>query len=84
MPNLKSLALAAVLAAATAPMARADDAYYRQVAQQVCMSDVLTLCAAYVPDESSIMACMAQRRRDLSASCRKAFDTGMRARRANR
>ena len=81
MGNTKRIVLIAALAGLSTPIATraADETYYRQVAQEACMGDVLTLCSAYVPDETSIMACMAQRRRDLSAPCRKAFDVGMRA-----
>ena len=86
MPDLKRTlrAVSMVVPICTALPLAAQENPYRLAAQEVCMGDVLTLCAAYVPDEGSIMACMAQRHRDLSAPCRRAFDAGMKARRAGR
>lgn len=72
------LIVAAAVPLAGPAKAQTDYGFYRQQAQEACMMDVMNLCAAYVPDEGQITSCMAAKRSQLSAPCRKAFDVGLR------
>ena len=49
----------------------------RAEAEHLCYDDVQKLCGAFIPDEAPITACMTQRRDQLSPSCRKVFDDGI-------
>ncbi len=55
-----------------------DKERMRQQAEHLCYNDVQRLCAAAIPDEARIQACMAARRSQLSPACRKVFDAGSR------
>ena len=54
-----------------------DDERLRQQAEHLCYDDVQKLCAADIPDETRITACMKVRRAELSPACRKVFDHGI-------
>ena len=54
-----------------------DDERLRQQAEHLCYDDVQKLCAADIPDETKITACMKLKRADLSPACRKVFDHGI-------
>ncbi len=49
----------------------------RQQAEHLCYDDVQKLCAADIPDETKITACMKVRRAELSPACRQVFDRGI-------
>ena len=85
MSRRTSLAALVLVGSAAGPAAAqsALDAI-RQEAQAVCMNDAMTLCAEFVPDEDQIMACMQQRRAQLSPPCRQVFDAGMKSARKKR
>ena len=54
-----------------------DDERLRQQAEHLCYDDVQKLCAADIPDEAKITACMKVKRAELSPACRKVFDHGI-------
>ena len=54
-----------------------DKERMRQQAEHLCYNDVQRLCNAEIPDEARIEACMTVHRAQLSAGCRKVFDTGI-------
>lgn len=49
----------------------------RAEAEHLCYDDVQRLCGEFIPDEAPITACMGRRRVELSPSCRKVFDDGL-------
>ena len=54
-----------------------EDERLRQQAEHLCYDDVQKLCAADIPDEAKITACMKLKRADLSPACGKVFDHGI-------
>ena len=49
----------------------------RQKAEQACYDDVNRLCGDAIPDETKIVACMKQRRAQLSPKCRTIYDANV-------
>jgi hypothetical protein len=39
-----------------------------------CTPDAFRLCSSYIPDATSVEACLRQRNSDLSSACRAVFD----------
>ncbi len=68
-----------MLATSDAASARmvSDKERMRQQAEHLCYNDVQTLCNADIPDETKIEACMKVHHAQLSAGCRKVFDSGL-------
>ncbi len=54
-----------------------DEERLRQQAEHLCYDDVQKLCAADIPDETKITACMKLKRASLSPACGKVFDRGI-------
>ena len=54
-----------------------DSDRLRAEAEHLCYDDVQKLCGDSIPDEDKIKACMGQKRAQLSPSCLKVFDQGM-------
>lgn len=42
--------------------------------RMACMSDAMTYCAAVIPDETKIEACLRRRRARISVACRAVLD----------
>ncbi len=86
-----ALLCAALLASApraqTAPPATAfpegaQDKYHLTTQERAaCSSDAIRFCMQTYPDEDRLLACMKQNRDALSATCRVAFDAGVKRRR---
>ena len=78
MRFLKQAAVLAVVApallASVAAKADITTDTVRQKAEQACYDDVNRLCAAAIPDEEKIKACMKVNRKALSPPCREVFD----------
>lgn len=72
-----ALAVILVLGSASLASARQNDHDYTQEEQTLCQPDVFRLCNDYVPDEQQIIACMTQKRKQLSPQCAKVFDVGV-------
>ncbi len=68
-----SLALALLPAVALAAQGSAED-------QLACTPDVYRLCAAQVPDETAITACLQHNRASLSPACKQVFSRPEKAR----
>jgi hypothetical protein len=70
-----SITLAAALSLSTLPATAQQGGEYRgtQQEQEACTPDVHRLCAAYIPDEKRIVACLRANIRKLSPACRKVF-----------
>lgn len=75
------LIIGLLLTLATADAASAkimsEREHKRAQAEHLCYDDVQKLCNADIPDEKKIASCMKVHRAQLSAGCRKAFDTGV-------
>ena len=78
MPMSKLLLGATILSLAVPAVASAKvkNQTMRQVQEQACYNDAMTLCKDAVPDEDKITACMASKRKQLSPLCGKIFDEG--------
>ena len=78
MSMSKLLLVAAVLSLAgpTVASAKVKNQTMRQVQEQACYNDAMTLCKDAVPDEDKITACMTSKRKQLSPLCGKVFDEG--------
>ena len=78
MSMSKLLLVAAVLslAAPAVASAKVKNQTMRQVQEQACYNDAMTLCKDAVPDEDKITACMTAKRKQLSPLCGKVFDEG--------
>ena len=48
-------------------------AFTEEDQQRLCTPDVFRLCSAEIPDRGRIIACMHQKRAQLSAECRSVF-----------
>jgi hypothetical protein len=70
-----SITFAAALSLSTLPVTAQRGSEYRgtQQEQEACTPDVHRLCAAYIPDEKRIVACLRANIRRLSPACRKVF-----------
>lgn len=53
----------------------------REEQQAACSDDVFRLCGEAVPDEQRIIACLYERRAQLSPQCRTVFNKSTRQRR---
>lgn len=51
----------------------------RAEAEHACYTDATTLCPDAIPDEAKITACMTIKRAQLSPTCRKIFDRGIKS-----
>ena len=60
--------------------ARVKGVTQRQLQEQACYNDAMTLCKDAVPDEAKITVCMTAKRSQLSPMCGKVFDEGEKAR----
>ena len=61
LPSLAFLAMTAPCFAIPPDVTQAD--------KDACTPDVFRLCAAYIPDEAPILACLQSHKPDLSAEC---------------
>ncbi|WP_315838467.1 hypothetical protein [Bradyrhizobium prioriisuperbiae] len=50
--------------------------------RQACLSDVMRLCVAHVPNRARIQSCLGQHHQELSPQCRTVYDASLRAQRA--
>lgn len=65
----KFAALAILLAIGSPALAQshsADD-------EAACTPDVMRLCSEYIPDRETIIACLVQKRKEMSPACAKVF-----------
>ena len=71
----KSLVLAAVvtLSFSAAATAKIKALTQREMEEQACYNDAVTLCKDDVPDEAKITACMSAKVSQLSPGCAKMF-----------
>ncbi len=69
---VRALGLSAVLALSFASAAFAQGRG-TQAEQDACTPDVWRLCAAYIPSEQSIVACLQSNKRNLSQPCYNVF-----------
>ena len=76
IPLTATLAIMAALAPGVASAEISTDTV-RQKAEQACYDDVNKLCAAAIPDEDKIVACMKQHRAQLSPRCRTIYDANV-------
>ena len=76
------LLLCSSLHAQTLPSPAQQPDKYRVTAQEkaACTSDAIRLCMHTYPDEDKLLACMKQNRDGLTATCRIAFDAGVKRR----
>lgn len=79
MPRSPLLGALVVLASASAAHAGPHDfsPTFRQKAVQLCTSDAMRLCMAYLSDEGQTARCMEQSRDKLTPSCRAVVDEGV-------
>ncbi len=76
-----ALCLSFALAAPVSCFAQASDKYRITPAEKAaCTYDATRLCAQTYPDEDALFACMKQYHESLSATCRTAFDAGLKRR----
>ncbi len=70
-------AILVTLASASAAMALSKQPSLREQAEAVCYNDAVRLCNDDIPDETKVTACMTKNRAQLSPSCGKIFDKGL-------
>lgn len=74
MLKLARLILAAALTLSAAGVSAGERGHSGTPEEQAaCTPDVWRLCAAYIPRESRIVACLKANRAKLSPACRKVF-----------
>ncbi len=56
-----------------------DKTRLRHLAEQVCYDDAMRLCPEFAPDEERVAVCMSGKKAQLSPSCLKVFDAGLKA-----
>jgi len=67
------------IAAADGLMAGIAEAQGTSEQQMACQSDAFRLCGQYIPDVTSVRACMVRQIRNLSPACRSEFVEGRNA-----
>lgn len=72
-------AMALALSFSTLASARTKPPTDREIQEQVCTNDAMTLCKDEIPDEAKVTACMTAKVAQLSPGCAKMFDTGKRS-----
>ena len=79
---MRSLLLCLFAGVAISPAFAATDQFHVTDAEKAaCTSDAVRYCYGTYPDEVKLLSCMKQNRSLLSATCRVAFDMGVKRRR---
>jgi hypothetical protein len=79
--QVSKLVIASVVLAmscSTLALARARQPTLRDIQEQACSNDAMTLCKDDIPDEEKVTACMTAKRAQLSPGCAKMFVTAPR------
>ena len=77
--HVSKLVIASVVLAtscSTMALARSKQPTLREIQEQACTNDAMTLCKDDIPDEAKVTACMTAKRAQLSPGCAKMFETG--------
>ena len=71
---MRKLGVLAVILTIGAPLAAlSQEATHTQEDEAACTPDVMRLCQEFIPNRQAIIACMVQKKRDLSADCHAVF-----------
>ena len=71
----KLVIASAVLAmsCSTMALARSKQPTLREIQEQACTNDAMTLCKDEIPDEDKVTACMTRQKSQVSAGCVEAY-----------
>jgi hypothetical protein len=71
MRTIGVLAILLTIGAPSAALSQSDT--HTQEDEAACTPDVMRLCQEFVPNRQAIIACMVQKKRDLSPECHAVF-----------
>lgn len=80
MKNVSLLAVSVSLGLCQSALAQHDKYSITPAERVACQQDAVTFCSYAYPDEDKLIACMRDNKAQLSATCLKTFEAGLKRR----